>query len=389
MKAYIQPNMVQWARERSNLSLANVATTTAVKSSQVADWEEGSDQPTIRQAQKLANALHIPLGWLYLKPPPKERLAIPDLRTIGSEDHGELSPNFRDLLNDVLYKQGNFADLIKEEGAEPLPFIGKFTIRHGVKKVAEDIRNALDVTDQMRQGARNSDEFLRQLIHHAEEAGILVMRSGIVGSNTHRALSVEEFRGFAISDAYAPLVFLNSKDAPAAQIFTLAHELAHLWVGASGISNQRMNAMGNNTHTIEPFCNKVAAEVLVPENRFYAVWDTQRLLEENLTETAKHFKVSRLVIIFRALNLGDMSQQEFKTLFAQEMAIQQHRKKLQKQSEGGPSQKRLVTARNGHLLTETILAATYEGRVLFRDACQILGTKIPTIEKLAIEAGVL
>ena len=385
MKAFIQPNMISWSRSRYDLTEECLAKKLHVKPEQVVAWEGGEDFPTLRQAQNLAKVLHIPLGWLYLETPPEDKAALPDLRTIRNAEHPELSPDFKEQLNEVLFKQQEYADLIIEEGAEALPFVGKFSVTDRLETVVKDIRTALGIDQDMRRNTSSWEDFLRDFIHRAESVGILVMRSGIVGNNTHRPLSVEEFRGFAISDVFAPVIFINGRDAKAAQIFTLAHELAHLWVGASGISNQAMNASGGNAQRIEVFCNRVAAELLVPAADMTRLWVQTKDAEENIHALIRHFRVSGLVMLYRAKELCCIDQATFRVLYQMEMTRHQRRPT----GAGGPPPHVTIPARNSHLLTDTILAAAYEGRILFRDACRVLGAKMNTLQTLALESGVL
>jgi Zn-dependent peptidase ImmA (M78 family)/DNA-binding XRE family transcriptional regulator len=374
MKAFVQPKMISWARSRADFSVEDVAKKLHVKVEKITAWECGKGAPTLCQARNLAKAMHIPLGWLFLKTPPEEKVALPDLRTVRDGERAGLSVDFRDQLNEVLYKQQEYAELILEEGAEPLPFVGKFSIRDEVDTVAEDIRAVLGVTHDMRQQAKGWEDFLRT-----------VMRSGVVAGNPHRPLSVEEFRGFAVSDVYAPLIFINGKDAPPAQIFTLAHELAHLWVGESGISNLAMNRGGGAAQRIEAFCNKVAAELLVPAAEMSRLWSRQREPQENIQVLVCHFRVSGAVVLYRAKNMRFIEQDVFEELYRIE--IERYRKQ-KKDGGGGPPPTLTIPARNSLLLTDTVLAAAYEGRVLFRDACRILGTTMSTLNKLAFKSGV-
>ncbi|MFA5689639.1 MAG: ImmA/IrrE family metallo-endopeptidase [Kiritimatiellales bacterium] len=385
MKAYIQPNMILWTRKRAGFSVENSAKKLNVTPARFELWERGDDFPTLRQAQDIAKTMHVPLGWLYLQNPPQETVILPDLRTVRDGERVELSVDFRDQLNEVLYKQQEYLELIIEEGAEPRPFIGKYSVRDEINAVVADIRTVLGLDNEMRRTAKNGGDFLRAFIHRAESVGILVMRSGIVGGNTHRALSVEEFRGFAISDAYAPVVFLNGKDAPAAQIFTLAHELVHLWIGESGISNQAMNYSGGTQKQIEVFCNKVAAELLVPADEMKYLWNAAKEPQENIHELTRHFRVSGLVLLYRAKDLNYINRSVFDELYRIEAA--RHRRK--KNDNGGPPPVMTVPVRNSRLLTDTVLVAAYEGRMLFRDACRTLGTTMTTLNKLASEAGVI
>lgn len=386
MKAFVQPSMISWARSRSDFSVEDVAKKLHVKAEKVVAWECGEDAPTLCQARNLAKAMHIPLGWLYLKTPPEEKVMLPDLRTVRNSGPVGLSPDFRDQLNEVLYKQQQYVELIIEDGAEPLPFVGKFSANDDPMAIVEDIRNALGVNHEMRRDAANWEDFLREFILRAEGLGILVMRSGIVGNNPHRPLSVQEFRGFAISDVYAPLIFINGKDAKAAQIFTLAHELAHLWIGESGISNQAMNDSGIRPKQVEVFCNQIAAELLVPAAELAGRWQKTKETAENIHALSCYFRASGLVVMYRALDAGYLARSEFDELYRIEMA--RHAARV-KSGDGAPPPRITIPARNSHLLTETILSAAYEGKLLFRDACRILGTTMTTLDKLASTAGVM
>ena len=209
----------------------------AQKPDVVLAWEPGSASPTFRQAQALARALHIPFGYLFLSNPPTTALPVADFRTLPDAERGKFSPDLEDVLNDALRKRDWLRERRSQEGAAPLAFIGRFDPGDHPKKIADDIRQVLDLPLPSAQDVRTGDEHLRLLVQHAEDAGIIVLQSGYALSDTHRTLPVQEFRGFALADEYAPLVFINSRDTVAGRIFTLAHEFGHLWTGTSGISN--------------------------------------------------------------------------------------------------------------------------------------------------------
>src|SRR5262249_30123596 len=151
--------------------------------------------------------------------------------------------------------------------------------------VAADMRDTFGIDDELREEAQSSDQFLRAYVRRVEATGILVLRAGVVESNTHRPLRVDEFRGFVISDELAPLVFINARDAKTAQIFTLTHEIAHLWFGQSGISSPA-EYRGPESAT-ERLCNRVAAESLVPRTVLLRRWDNAADAMLNLQSLAK------------------------------------------------------------------------------------------------------
>ncbi|MCT7655415.1 ImmA/IrrE family metallo-endopeptidase [Oceanimonas sp. NS1] len=200
------------------------------------------EKPTFKQAQKLAKVMHVPMAYFYLHKPPEEKLPIPDLRTVEGSRIVEPSLNLRDVVKEVIQRQEWYKDYLKLQGEEELPFVGRFTVRDDVGVVVNDIRETLGLE---RPRAGTWDEYFRLLIERVESAGILVMRSGVAGNNTHRKLDVSEFRGFAIADKNAPAVFINSADAPTARLFTFIHELAHIWIGSSGVSDMDQVSQGN------------------------------------------------------------------------------------------------------------------------------------------------
>lgn len=381
-QAFITAEIAHWARERLGESHDSLAFRIKVAREKLVSWEKGDAYPTFRQAQQLAHALKIPFGYLFLSSPPKLDTPLPDLRTVPGQPSQPPSPAFLDLLNSVLLKQQWYREYLQEEGRETLGFVGRFNIRTSVHQVANDIRETLAVTDALRQDSVSWEDFLRKLIHNSESAGILVLRSGIVGSSTKRKLSTDEFRGFAISDDLAPLVFINVRDAKAAQIFTLAHELAHIWIGQSGISNHYMKRRSSEeSNAVERFCNRVAAEVLVPREQFLARWHKAQTIQVNLTQLSSAFRVSTVVVLRQAYELDLISAQQYHYHFQREVE-KWKKKEVAAEASGGDFYATLYT-RNSPVLTEAVVESALEGRLLMRDAAYLLSVKVPTLEKIS------
>ena len=235
IEAAVTPHLLSWARRRRGMEASDIAVKMSVSPETVAAWESGDRRPTFRQARMFARCLHVPFGYLYLREPPIEKMPLADFRTSGG-GRPKPSPDLLDILNDVLGKQHWLREHKKSEGSSELSFVGRFGTTDSEAVVAENMRDTLGV-DDCRRRARSGDEFMRNLVRSAEASGIAVMRSGVVRGNNRRPLERGEFRGFSISDRVAPLVFINTCDVGGDQIFTLAHELAHIWAGKGGVSN--------------------------------------------------------------------------------------------------------------------------------------------------------
>jgi len=384
-EALITPDVLKWARKRAQYTPDVAARKAQVRQDRLLEWEDGETHPTFRQAKILAKAFRVPFGYLFLPKPPATKLDIPDLRTVGGEMSSEFSLDFLDLYHDILRKQEWFYEYQTQEGVKPHSFIGKFSRTDNYKNVADDIRQVLAIDEKLRSSARNWEQFIAKLIEQAEKKGILVMRNSIVGNNTHRHLSVDEFRGFAISDPVAPLIFINSSDARSAQIFTLAHELAHLWIGESGVSNLTLDKKknGNQNQKTEAFCNKVAAELLVPEKQFLADWDNDLSAQENLAQLSRKYRVSQLVIARRGYDLDCLTYDQFKAFYLAALKWDRTKKDKLSASDGSPPPSMMQKFRNGRLFSQAVLSTAFAGRLPLRDAGSYLGIKPAKLKKYA------
>lgn len=377
-EAFITPELITWALRRSRMTKAEAAKRIQVPEPLFLDWERGEARPTLRQAETLAQALHIPFGFLFLSEPPKLEVPLPDLRTINGTSAAELSPQFYDVLNDALRKQEWYRSYLEGEGAKPLSFIGRFSSTSSVHAIAAEIDDTLGISREIRRNADNWEKFLRDLIIKAEEIGVLVLRNRIVGNNTHRPLDVEEFRGFVVSDDIAPLIFLNGADAKSAQIFTLAHELAHLWIGQSGISNPDYRKRASEQkHPVERICDSVAAQALVPEQDFLSGWDFGVSLERNIDQLTRHFRVSRVVILRRAYELDRISDEEYWDYYHK---VLPKGRGATRQGEGGDFYRNLLV-RNSRTFATKVVEAVLRGEITDRVGARLLNVQIPAFEQ--------
>jgi Zn-dependent peptidase ImmA (M78 family) len=196
----------------------------------------------------------------------------------------------------------------------PVEFVGSLTTATPTDDAANSMRTALGFAVEER-GSTWTDA-LRILIEHAEALGFLIMVSGVVGSNTHRKLNPREFRGFALADQLAPVIFINGADTKAAQIFTLLHELAHLWLGDTALDDVDLTA--TPATEVERWCNKVAAEALLPLSSVPYELAQEETLTDAIERLARRFKVSTLVVLRRMYDAGRLGWDEYQAAYDNE-----------------------------------------------------------------------
>jgi len=376
--AYINPKILIWAKSRKGVDENRVESFHA----NYFDWEKGISKPTFNQAKKLAKILKIPFGYLYLSNPPKENVPIADLRTIGDEALNVYSVDLLEVLEDAERKQDWYRDYLTNEEADQRKFIGKYSAYDSIDVIAQDITKELKIDVKSR---NKKQDILKYITDRAEEAGIVVLRNSKVGSNTHRILDVDEFRGFALNDKYAPLVFVNSVDFKSAQIFTLMHEIAHLWINVDGVSNVSVhsNIIKND---IEKLCNSVAAEVLVPKAEFLIFWEKYNDdFEKRCDKIRQRFQVSSIVIARRALDFNLISKNEFFEYYNKLKQIWKNRKEIPKK--GGSFYNSFLIS-NSKTLTNAICDAVVSNHILIRNAASLLNVKTSTLAHYISESRI-
>lgn len=368
-KAQIEPDALRWAMERSRVDANDLAKSVGTSHKVIRSWLEGTRKPSFRQARLAANRTRIPFGFLFLRSIPPVSLPIPDFRVVSGTEYEDISVDLRDVIHSTLRKQSWLSEYLEIMGAEESNFVGAGNISDSVDDLAIGISSALRLSTIIRSG--KPEDYLQSLVQQSEQIGINVIRSGIVGHNTHRSLDIKEFRGFALSDKYAPFIFLNNVDSKRAQIFTLIHEMCHLWCKQSGISD----TIGNIDDTLssenyEAKCNQVAAEVLVPDTDLVHHWKNSKdgPLVDVLEILAGIFKVSRLVILFKLRKNSLISQQNFRECYDQ---LNISYKNDQNNLAGGNFYNNIIV-RNGRLFTKTVLNATLNQHLLLRDAATLL-----------------
>lgn len=379
-RVVVNPELMQWARERAHLAIDDLAG----KFPKLADWERGDGLPTFKQLEDFAKATHVPFGYLFLPEPPQIPMPISDFRTLGNQYVGSVSPDLLDTIYAMQRRQAWLREARQECEAEPLAFVGSARLTDNPAAIGREMRRLLGLEDGWVASVRTWQEAVSALRSAIEALGVMAVINGVVGNNTHRKLNVEEFRGFALSDDYASLIFVNGADAKSAQIFTLAHELAHLWLGSQGAGLSGFPGIFPDGGEIETFCDKAAAEFLVPEAELRACWPEVYRDAAPFETLARRFKVSPIVIGRRAMDLRLVDRQSFFDFY--EAYIQQERRQTQAASGGGDFYNN-QNARVGSLFAVQVIRAAKEGRIGFRQAYELTGLNGGAFQEYAQRLG--
>ena len=370
--------MLTWARERSQLALAYLDK----RFPRLQQWERGDARPTFRQLESFAKATHTPIGFLFLPEPPEERLPIPDLRTLA---HRPARPS-PDLL-DTIYAMQRRQDWLREERlegeADPLEFVGNARLNDEPMAVGQEMRRAVGLDDGWAGEVASWEEAVSELRRRIEGLGVMAVVNGVVGNNTHRKLDVEEFRGFALTDRYAPLIFVNGADAKSAQMFTLAHELAHVWLGAEGEGISGFEGIFPGSDRIEKFCDQTAAEFLVPARELKERWREVKGTPDPFERVARYFKVSPIVAGRRAMDLRLVNRETFFDFYDAYTKRERQRAK----ATGGGDFYNNQNTRVGATFATSVIRAAMGGRLSFREAYNLTGLRGGAFQEYAKRLG--
>lgn len=373
MKTELQINndILLWAVERAGFSIDEFSQ----KVPAFSNWLYGKKKPTIKQLQTFAQKLHLPFGYLFLESPPEEKIPIPFFRSTGNQKD-RISLNVFDQILLLQQRQTWLTDYLSNYNYEQLEFVGKYGAETDVLTIVEDIRKTLKLPETWANEIPNWEKAKEHLTQKIEDIGIVTSYSSVVGNNTHRRIKVDDCRGFVLVNEYAPFMFINSADSKSAQIFTLAHELAHIWLGKSAGFDFRQLLPADNPSEI--LCDKIAAEFLVPEK----LLSNLITKDQEIESIARKFKVSQIVIARRLLDLGHLSRNEFFN-FYDEHINRDFQKKEEKDGGGDfyKTQRKRLSVR----FLSFVNQAVRENKLLIRDAYKITDLKGNTYHKFMRE----
>lgn len=395
----VNPENLRWARETAGLSLENAAAKLGVKDAhglagvdRLAALEAGDALPSRPLLVKMTKQYRRPLVAFYMSRPPRTGDRGQDYRTVPDRQGG--SEALVDaLVRDVRARQSMVRSVLQdEEEAGPLPFVGSMTVRDGVGAVLADIRRTigLELPDfRTRNSPESAFAFLRDKV---EEAGVFVLLIGNLGSH-HSAIDVEAFRGFALADPIAPFVVINDQDAKTAWSFTLLHELAHIWLGATGVSGASVGS------AVEQFCNDVAGAFLLPDSELallnWADDADQAAIAKRVSDFAEVRHLSRSMVAYRLMRAGRLGESAWTALtsqFRQQWrAGRDAQRERDRQREGGPSYYIVRRHKLGAALLRFVSRSMAEGSLSPTKAAKVLGVKprsvAPLLSGAALAAG--
>lgn len=362
----VDTNMLTWAIARAGYEVPAFAK----KFPKILDWLEGQKKPTVKQLEEFSRKVYLPFGYLFLPQPPQEELPIPYFRTNGNRTE-KIGINVYDTILLLQQRQDWLKNYLQDNDFPRLSYVGKYRNRHNVQAIVADIRQILQLPEDWASQFKTWQDAQDHLVLHIEDKGIITVFNGIVENNTHRPIPVDECRGFVLVDDYAPFMFVNNADFKSAQMFTIVHELAHIWTGYSAGFDFRKLLPADDP--IEKLCDQVAAEFLVPEQALNEVWKHN----PSFSYSAKHFKVSEIVIARRALDTGKISKKHFLG-FYKEYSNREFAKK-ENQGSGGnfyaTAKKRISITFASH-----VNQAVKSGDLLYRDAYRLTGLKGDTFQ---------
>ncbi len=373
----VKPELLRWAIDRSGLSTDELLG----KFPKLEEWKTGDRMPTFRQLEQFARTTMTPFGALFLDTPPKEELPVPDFRTKNDHPLKRYSPNLLDTIQTMQQRQAWLREWLNEEGAKPLDFVGTANTTINFKSLAQRIRHRLDLDADWAESLANWEDALQTLRKAIERIGVVVFSNGVVGLNNHRPLDPDEFRGFVLCDPLAPVVFINDADTKSARIFTLAHELVHVWLGLDGVFN--LDKMMPAKEDTERYCNRVAAEFLIPAYKLAERWEEASSLEKPFHAIARWFKVSPVVAARRALDLKLITKQEFFRFYEQDREDWLRKKVEARKKSSGGNFYATQNVRLGRRFSSAIVRAAREGRILYQDAFRLTGMKGETFHTYA------
>ena len=376
----IRPEIINWAlsqtqEEKLGEKLMN----------NIRKWLNGTKTPTFNQIEDFSRKSNIPLGYFFLQTPPTEEISLLEYRTVDSIQLANPSRNLIDTIHEMENIQDWMKAYRKEMGYDKLAVVGCVSDNHNVNQIADKIRADLDISKSWHETVQNSREAFAYIRKQLEVCGVVVMMSGIVGKNTHRALDVNEFRAFAMMDEWAPLIFLNTADTNGAKLFSLLHEIVHIWLGKSDLFNDRQNRITGVSDT-EKLCNAVAGELIVPKEIFLKKWNEYETEEyTRISDLARYFRCGEIVIARKAIDCGKINQKAYDQVV--QTAIENYKRMKESKNTNGGNYYNTMGSRLDGCFVRALCESINIGRTTYTEAYRLTNTSRKTFSEIAQRLG--
>lgn len=378
----IQPEIISWAlsqtqEEKLGDKLMN----------NITHWLKGTKTPTFNQIEDFSKKANIPLGYFFLQTPPVEQIKLLEYRTVDSIQLANPSRNLIDTIHEMESVQDWMKEYRQELGYDVMPLVGSMRGIRDAATIVDKIRKDLELEDTWYEKCKDSREAFNHIRRQLEECGVIVMVNGIVGSNTHRPLDVNEFRAFAMVDEWAPLIFINTADSHGAKLFSLLHEVAHIWLGEDDLFNDRRNRV-DGVSSIEVMCNAVAGELIVPKSMFLDKWDASYIdmdVYATITELSKYFRCGEIVIARKAMDCKKIKQDVYNQV-VQNAIDNYNQAKESKKNPGGDYYNTMGSRLDGSLI-RALCESINMGRTSYTEAYRLTNTSRKTFSDVAQRLG--
>lgn len=368
----ISPEIITWAlsqtsKEKLGEKLMN----------NITKWLNGTKTPTFNQIEDFSRKANIPLGYFFLQTPPVEKLDLLEYRTIDSIQLANPSRN----LIDTVHEMENIQDWMKayrqDLGFDRLSVVGCMSGVKDVNRIVDRIRHDLDISKTWFETTKDSRDAFGYIRKQLEECGVVVMMSGIAGKNTHRALDINEFRAFTMVDDWAPLIFINAADSNGAKLFSLLHELTHIWLGKSDLFNDRQGR-SKDVSDIEIICNAVAGELLVPKDVFLENWNERKTdIYIRIAELARTFRCGEIVIARKAMDCKKIDRKIYDQVV--QTAIENYNQVKKNKDASGGNYYNTIGSRLDGCFVRALCESINMGRTTYTEAYHLTNTNRKTL----------
>jgi Zn-dependent peptidase ImmA (M78 family)/transcriptional regulator with XRE-family HTH domain len=388
---HVTPDILVWARETAGLTVDEAAKKLQIAdargvlaSERLAALEAGQEAPKRSMLLKMAKQYRRPLLTFYLSAPPRKGDRGQDFRTLPEGHSGKADALLDALIRDVKARQEMVKAVLEDDNdIAPVPFIGSYSIADGAANLIVSIRDTIGVSLADYRAQSSPERGFALLRAGVESAGVFVLLAGNLG-NYHTAIDLETFRGLALADPIAPFIVINDRDAKPAWSFTLLHELAHLWLGMTGVSGASAEAR------VEQFCNDVAGEYLLPATEIAGLRIDDRVdfdtAKQRIGEFAKDRLLSRSMVAYKLFRAGNISHERWGRLtgvFREEWLRRKIADQANKdESERGPNYYVVRRHRLGPALLDFVRRTLSDGSLTPTKAGKVLGVKPRSVEPL-------